>query len=141
MLDFIQLPPDSAFRGLEYWVTTTLHELSHWTGHKSRLDRDMNKRYASAGYAMEELRAELSSAFIAGELNIPADVPNHASYVQSWLKPLKDNKHEIFRAAADAQRIVDMVLEFHPDFAAHREPRRPEPVPDRQPAILAAARP
>lgn len=124
--DFIQLPPDNAFRGPEYWATTALHELSHWTGHKSRLDRDMSKRYGSAAYAMEELRAELSSAFIAGELGIPADIPNHASYIQSWLKPLKDSKHEIFRAAADAQRIVDMVLGFHPDLAANNKPDRPQ---------------
>jgi antirestriction protein ArdC len=117
--DFIQLPPDNAFRGPEYWATTALHELGHWTGHPTRLNREMNKKYGSAGYAMEELRAELSSAFIAGELGIPADIPNHASYIQSWLKPLKDSKHEIFRAAADAQRIVDMVLGFHPDFAAN----------------------
>jgi antirestriction protein ArdC len=90
----------------------------------------MNKRFGSAAYAMEELRAELSSAFIAGELNIPADIPNHASYIQNWLKPLKDSKHEIFRAAADAQRIVDMVLGFHPDFAARLEPERPKYRPD-----------
>jgi antirestriction protein ArdC len=68
-------------------------ELSHATGHPSRPDREMGKKYGSAGYAMEELRAELSSAFIAGELGIPADIPNHASYIQSWLKLLKDRRN------------------------------------------------
>jgi antirestriction protein ArdC len=59
------------------------------------------------------------------------DIPGHASYVADWLHPLKDDKREIFRAAADAQKIVDMVLTFHPDFAAQRTPERPEPFPAR----------
>jgi antirestriction protein ArdC len=78
---------------------------------------------------MDEIRVELASAFIAGELNIPADIPNHASYIQNWLKPLKDDKREIFRVAADAQKIATMVLGFHPDYAvrvqAERQPDRP----------------
>lgn len=127
-LDFISLPPEHAFRGPPEWATTALHELGHWTGHASRLDRDMEKRFGSSGYAMEELRAELASAFVAGELGIPADIPQHASYIHNWLKPLKESKHEIFRAAADAQKIVDMVLSFHPDFAlnARLEATRPQ---------------
>jgi antirestriction protein ArdC len=55
---------------------------------------------------MEELRAELASAFIAAEVGVPSDIPGHASYIQNWLKPLKEDKREIFRAAADAQRIL-----------------------------------
>ena len=124
--DHIQLPPDNAFRGPPEFAATALHELGHWTGHSSRLNRDdgMKAKHGSAAYAMEELRAELSSAFIAGELGIPADIPQHASYIAGWLGPLKKDKREIFRAAADAQRIVDMVLGFHPDFIAFR-PDRP----------------
>ncbi len=122
--DHIQLPPENAFRGPPEWAATALHELAHWTGHRSRLDRDMTKRFGSAGYAMEELRAELSSAFMASELGIPADIPQHASYIGNWLKPLKDDKREIFRAAADAQKITHMILRFHPDFAA--QPGRPD---------------
>jgi antirestriction protein ArdC len=130
-LDFISLPPDNAFRGPPEFAAIALHELGHWTGHATRLNRDegMKSKYGSAAYAMEELRAELSSAFIAGELGIPADIPRHASYIQSWLKPLKDSKHEIFRTAADAQKIVNLVLSFHPDFAAKQQaegqPERP----------------
>jgi hypothetical protein len=76
---------------------------------------------------MEELRAELASAFIAGELGTAADIPQYASYIDNWLVPLKKDKREIFGAAADAQKIVDMVLAFHPDFAAQAEsyPDRP----------------
>jgi len=66
---------------------------------------------------MEELRAELAPAFVAGELGIPTGIPNHASYIDNWLRPLKQDKREIFHAAADAQRIADMVLGFHPDYA------------------------
>jgi antirestriction protein ArdC len=95
-----------------------LHELAHWTGHPSRLDRHLQNRYGSAGYAMEELRAELASAFVANEIGIPTDIPHHASYIASWIKALKDDKREIFRAATDAQRIASMELGFHPDFAA-----------------------
>lgn len=76
------------------------------------------RRKGSALYAREELRAELASAFLAEQLNIPSDIPNHASYIDNWLAFLKSDKREIFRAAADAQRIVDMVLGFHPDFSA-----------------------
>src|SRR5664279_4786841 len=128
--DHIQLPPENAFRGPPEFAATALHELGHWTGHPSRLNRDLKPRFGSAGYAMEELRAELSSAFMAGELGIPADIPNHASYIQNWLKPLKEDKREIFRAAADAQRIVDMILGFHPDYPAKNtaEPTQASPI-------------
>ena len=86
----------------------------------------MKARHGSAAYAMEELRAELASAFIAGELDIPTDIPQYASYIQSWLGPLKKDKREIFRAAADAQRIVDMVLGSHPDCATRQPKQRPQ---------------
>lgn len=128
--DHIQLPPDGAFRGPPEFAATALHELGHWTGHKARLDREdgMRAKYGSAAYAMEELRAELSSAFISGELGIPADIPQHASYIDNWLGPLKKDKREIFRAAADAQKIVDMVLGFHPEFAAQADARPERPL-------------
>jgi antirestriction protein ArdC len=129
LTDHIQLPPESAFRGPPEFAATALHELGHWTGHPSRLNRDMKSRLGSAAYAMEELRAELASAFIAGELGIPTDIPQHASYIADWIKPLKDDKREIFRAAADAQKIADMLLSFHPDYAAriHAAPTAPAP--------------
>ncbi len=116
--DHIQLPPEHAFRGPEQLAATALHELAHWTGHPSRLNRDLQHRFGSAAYAMEELRAELASAFVANEIGIPTEIPHHASYIASWVKALKDDKREIFRAAADAQRIASMELGFHPDHAA-----------------------
>ena len=71
---------------------------------------------------MEELRAELASAFIGTILGLPTDIPDHASYIAIWVKRLKEDKREIFRAAADAQKIADMALGFHPGYAANREP-------------------
>jgi antirestriction protein ArdC len=125
--DHIQLPPEHAFSEPPEYAAVALHELSHWTGHKTRLDREdaMKARYGSAAYSLEELRAELSCAFIAADLGIPSNIPQNASYIGSWLKPLKEDKREIFRTAADAQRIVDMVLGFHPDFVVKPEPHRP----------------
>jgi antirestriction protein ArdC len=73
---------------------------------------------ARAAYAQEELRAELASAFIGSTLGLPTDIPQHASYIASWIKVLKEDKREIFRAAADAQKICDLALSFHPAFAA-----------------------
>jgi len=116
--DHIQLPPESAFNGPAEYATTGLHELGHWTGHPSRLNRPLQNRFGSTAYAMEELRAEMASAFVASVIGIPTDIPQHASYLSSWIKALKDDKREIFRAAADAQRIADMELGFHPDYAA-----------------------
>lgn len=119
--DHIQLPPDRAFNGPEYWATMALHELGHWTGHKDRLNRDLSSRFGSGSYAQEELRAELASVFMAGEVGIPADVPQHASYMASWLKALRDDKREVFRAASDAQRMADHCLAFHPEWKAARD--------------------
>jgi antirestriction protein ArdC len=84
----------------------------------------MNRTYGSEGYAIEELRAELSSAFIAGELGIPANIPQHASYISSWLKPLKGKQAREFHAGADAQRIVTIILGFHPEYPAQIGPSR-----------------
>jgi antirestriction protein ArdC len=138
--DHIQLPPECAFNGPAEYGTTGLHELGHWTGHPSRLNRPLQNRFGSAAYAMEELRAEMASAFVASVIGIPTDIPQYASYLSSWIKALKNDKREIFRAAADAQRIADMELGFHPDYAAQMvaEPKTPARV-RRQGALPVAA--
>jgi antirestriction protein ArdC len=117
LTDHIQLPPHDAFKDGEAWAATALHELGHWTGAAHRLNRDLTGRFGTAAYAMEELRAELASVFTGATIGITADIPNHASYLQNWIKPLKNDKREIFRAASDAQKIADYCLGFHPDFA------------------------
>ena len=115
--DHIQLPPHNAFKDAGAWAATALHELGHWTGAPSRLNRDLSGRFGSGAYAQEELRAELGSVFIGSTIGIPTDIPNHASYMASWIKALRNDKREVFRAAADAQKIADHCLAFHPDFA------------------------
>jgi antirestriction protein ArdC len=93
--DLIQLPPDNAFRGPPEFAGTALHELGHWTGHRIRLNREegmKEAKFGSVAYGMEELRAELSSAFLAGELGIPTDIPQHASYISNWRGPLKKGR-------------------------------------------------
>ncbi len=118
-LDFIQLPDPASFESPYAFSSTALHEASHWSGHKSRLDRDLTGRFGSAAYAQEELRAELASVFLGKILDLPCDIPNHADYLASWIIKLKEDKREIFRAASDAQRIADYLLAFHPDYADH----------------------
>ena len=126
MTDSIQLPPRASFRSAGDWSATTMHELGHWSGAKGRLDRDLSGRFGSSAYAAEELRAEIASAFIGAELNLPSSIPNHASYISSWISVLKNDKREIFRAAADARRISDFCLLFHPDFKEQLEAERTE---------------
>ena len=111
--DAIHLPPKEAFKDAPGYYGTALHELGHWTGHPSRLDRwtlNDNYRFGDTNYAKEELRAELASVFIAAEKGIPHDPENHAAYVGSWIQVLKQDKNEIFRAAHDASKAADLLL-------------------------------
>ncbi len=115
--DFVMMPPKESFLTPEHYAATLLHELGHWTSHEDRLNRQIFFLSANkTEYAKEELRAELASAFIGAELGLTADLQNHASYLDSWLNHLRQDKREIFRAARDAQRIADYILNFHPDY-------------------------
>lgn len=117
--DYIEMPPKETFLTVEGFAATSLHELGHWTSHKNRLDRTLFfHKDNREEYAKEELRAELTSAFICAELGIPSDLENHASYLDSWLDALRKDKREIFRAAKDAQKIAEFCLSFHPEYAA-----------------------
>ena len=116
-MDLICLPEPGTFHSVEAFAATTLHEMAHWSGRKDRLDRDLTGRFGSNAYAQEELRAELASVFIGATLGLPCDIPHHASYIGEWAARLKEDKREIFRAAADAQRIAGYLLAFHPDYA------------------------
>lgn len=110
--DHIKLPQVNAFNSTTEYYGTALHELGHWTGHSTRLDRDLTGSFGAESYAKEELRAELASAFLSAELGLPGSFDNHASYVQSWLKVLKNDKREIFKASADAQKIATYVKDL-----------------------------
>ena len=109
--DHVQMPPFEAFRGPESYYATLAHEMTHWTRHKSRLDREFGrKRFGDEGYAMEELVAELGAAFLSADLDLVPDVrEDHASYIDHWLKVLKQDKRAIFTAASHAQRAADFL--------------------------------
>ncbi len=114
--DHIQMPPFETFRDAESHAATLAHELAHWTRHPSRLDRDFGrKRFGDKGYAIEELVAELGSAFLSADLVLTPEVrPSHADYIGSWLKALKDDKRLIFTAASHAQRAADFLHALQP---------------------------
>lgn len=116
--DSIHLPPKEAFKDAAGYYGTALHELAHWTGHPTRLDRptlNTSYRFGDTNYAREELRAELASVFLAAERGIPHDPEQHAAYVGSWIKALRQDKNEIFRAAHDASAATDYVLALERD--------------------------
>jgi antirestriction protein ArdC len=118
LTDHIQMPPAAAFATADAYCSTLIHELGHWTSAASRLDRDLKDRFGSADYAREELRAEISQVVVCGELGIAiSEWDNATAYIAGWLQRLRDDRKEIFRAAADAQRIADYLLAFHPDYA------------------------
>src|SRR2546425_832757 len=111
--DTIHLPPRAAFKTPGDFYGTALHELCHWSGHEKRLNREtLNEsyRFGDLNYAKEELRAELASVFLMAERGIPHNPDSHAAYLGSWLQVLRDDKHEIFRAARDAHRAADLLL-------------------------------
>ncbi len=106
--DVIFMPDKADFKSIADYYATGLHELTHWTGHRSRLARDFNGRFGDAAYAFEELIAELGAAFLCGHCGIDGQL-QHASYLQSWLKVLKADKRAIFTAAAAARRASEFV--------------------------------
>jgi len=108
--DSITLPEKAQFPSADGYYATALHELGHWTGHESRLARDIKHPFGSTAYAKEELRAEIASMMLGQELGIGHDPSQHASYVGSWIKVLKDDPQEIYRAASDAEKIQSFVL-------------------------------
>jgi antirestriction protein ArdC len=114
------MPPFEAFRDAESYYATLAHEATHWTNHKSRLDRSFgSKRFGSHAYAMEELVAELGAAFACATLDLsPTLRSDHASYLDSWLQVLKADKRAIFTAAAHAQAAVDFLNARQPGAAA-----------------------
>lgn len=117
--DIVQMPPFEAFRDKESYYATALHELTHWTSHKSRLERSFDaKRFGDHGYAREELVAELGAAFLCADLGIAPEIrDDHAAYLGHWLKVLQEDKRAIFSAAAHAQRAADYLHGLQPSAA------------------------
>ncbi|MDR2503334.1 MAG: ssDNA-binding domain-containing protein, partial [Deltaproteobacteria bacterium] len=108
--DSIHLPPRANFEDAGKYYSTAIHELGHWTGHSSRLDRGFEP--FGEGYAREELRAEIASWMLGQDIGIGHDPGQHAAYVASWIKALKDDPFEIMRACRDAESIKEYVMGF-----------------------------
>lgn len=112
--DSVHIPPNRFFENDYAYETVRLHELAHATGHKSRLNRDQSGMYGSEKYAVEELRAEIASSFIAAELNLPSNedcLYNHKAYIQHYISILENDPNELFRAIKDAEKICDYVID------------------------------
>jgi antirestriction protein ArdC len=109
--DNVHMPCIDFFRDSESYYATLAHEVTHWTRHPSRLNREFGrKRFGDEGYAMEELVAELGSTFLSADLELTPEVrDDHASYIASWIKVLRDDKRAIFTAASHAQRAADFL--------------------------------
>ncbi len=110
-LDFIAMPEMSCFKGEEHYHATLLHEACHWTGPKTRLDRDLSGRFGTKSYAAEELVAELGAAFLCAHLGIKGEL-RHAEYIGNWLELLKADDRAIFTAASKASQAADYLRSF-----------------------------
>ena len=108
--DLIYLPAKTVFHDEGSYYNTALHELSHWTGHASRLGRKLGRRFGESAYAMEELVAEMGAAFLAAHCHLEGQL-QHASYIASWLNVLQRDKRAVFVAAAQAQKSADYLLD------------------------------
>jgi len=109
--DQIKMPPREAFKSGEGYYSTLLHELTHWTGHKSRLDRlDGIRGFGGADYAFEELIAEIGAAYLCAEAGVSVEPrPDHAAYLASWKRKITDDPRAIFRAAKLAEKAAAYV--------------------------------
>jgi antirestriction protein ArdC len=111
--DYIKMPEKNAFKTLDHYYETLAHELIHWTGYYKRLKRfkeDGCSAFGSEEYAKEELVAELGAAFVGAQFGLPVEHrEDHASYLQSWLEKLKNDRRYLLSAASKAQKAVDFI--------------------------------
>ena len=111
--DEITLPPVETFRDYPAYASTRAHETAHWTGHASRLDRQFGKRFGDDAYAFEELVADIAAAIVGAQLGLPeAELDDHASYLQSWIKVLERDKNAILTAASKADEAAQLIMQL-----------------------------
>ena len=109
--DEVRMPKIDYFVSTEDFYSTLFHELGHSTGHKNRLNREMGGSMASKAYGFEELVAELTSVFMCGEFNINIQNCQHVEYLEGWIKARRENKNILWKAASEAQKATDFLLE------------------------------
>ena len=110
--DQVVIPTKALFSSTEGMYATILHEITHWTGHSSRLNRDLKNKFGSKDYAFEELVAELGSAFLMAGLGFDGEYLNHECYIANWLTALKNDKRFIFKAATQASKAHKFLQEL-----------------------------
>jgi antirestriction protein ArdC len=123
-VDRVQMPPFETFRDAESYYAILAHECTHWTKHETRLNRDFGRRrWGDEGYAAEELVAELGSAFLCADLGLtPEPRADHASYIENWLRVLRNDKRAIFTAAGYAERAAAFLHGLQPKAETAEEP-------------------
>jgi antirestriction protein ArdC len=104
--DYISMPAFTVFKSAAHFYGTAFHEIGHWSGHKSRLDRDLRHRFGDRAYAAEELVAELCAAFLCAEFSFDGDL-RHAGYIDTWISLLKADRRAFFTACSKAQAAAD----------------------------------
>ena len=120
--DQITVPPRGHFKSEGDYYRTVIHEIAHWTGHESRLNRGLDEaKRGTSEYAWEELRAEMASAMICSALGVEGGLADHAAYLDEYVKLLKEDRSAIFKAARDAEKIYNAVLDFDPELRAEVE--------------------
>lgn len=123
--DYVQVPRPEAYFEPINWHRTALHELGHWSGHPSRLGRDLSGGFGSKKYAQEELVAELCAAFACASLGVAPTV-RHADYIGSWLEVLREDNRAVVRAASAASKAADYLLAFRPGAGPSTAAAEPE---------------
>ncbi|MDO4557267.1 MAG: zincin-like metallopeptidase domain-containing protein, partial [Lachnospiraceae bacterium] len=111
--DEIILPPRDYFKNQESFLSVTLHEMAHSTGHESRLNRPLMNQFGTSEYAREELIAELTGTFLQADLNIHLDgelLEDHTDYLKAWIQILKDDPNELFRACNYAEKASQYLM-------------------------------
>ena len=120
--DQIRMPKPETFKDMDAYYSTRFHEEVHRTGHKSRLDRDLTKRFDVDSYAFEELVAELGSSFLCSDFSIHANGwKNQAEYVRVWTTRMRADKHAIFKAASLSNAAVDYLWKLQPEDLRNEE--------------------
>jgi putative DNA primase/helicase len=119
--DMIVLPKPGQFNLAENYYATALHELGHASSSPARLNRPISGTFASIEYAKEELRAEISSLLVGAELGLGFQLGSHAAYIKSWIQILEDQPAELYKAAADAEKICTWVMQFDPERQIQQE--------------------
>jgi antirestriction protein ArdC len=109
--DQITLPHFDQFSSGDAFYNTAFHELGHWTGHPSRLARDLKNRFGTRAYAAEELVAELTAAFLCAEFSFDTTTQN-TSYIASWIELLQEDNRAFFTAASKAKQAADYLRQL-----------------------------